>query len=222
MSRPKAILYDAGGTLITMDPDRFGDIVEPFVASRPTAEMMVEAHYRAMDAVARNSHLVAAGAKTWWPWWLGQFLEFCGLEAHPGAVAELAVSKRLWRAPLPGALDGVRAVVDAGYQVAVVSNADGTVDQDLDAAGFADLFEVIIDSTNAGVSKPHPAIFTLALKALGVEADEAWYVGDSALFDLRGAEAAGLRQFVLVDLLGLQEYQPRVKSVRELPGLLEQ
>ncbi len=220
MSHPKAILYDAGGTLVTMDPARFGDIVEPIVGSRPTPEVMVEAHYRAMDAITRNSHLVTRGAATWWPWWLGQYLEYSGLEAHPDAVAELSVSHELWRAPLPGALDGVRAVKDAGFQVAVVSNADGTVDKDLAAAGFGDLIDVVIDSTLAGVSKPDPAIFTFALEALGVAPEEAWYVGDSALFDLQGAQAAGLSEFVLVDPLGLQNYQPHVATVGELPGLL--
>jgi HAD superfamily hydrolase (TIGR01509 family) len=221
VSRPKAILYDAGGTLVTMDPARFGDIVEPIVGSRPTPEVMVEAHYRAMDAITRNSHLVAEGSATWWPWWLGQYLEYSGLNAHPDAVAELAISHELWRAPLPGALDGVRAVKNAGFQVAVVSNADGTVDKDLAAAGFGELLDIVIDSTLAGVSKPDPAIFTLALEALGVAPAEAWYVGDSALFDLQGARAAGLSNFVLVDPLGLADYEPRVASVRDLLELLE-
>ncbi len=67
MSLPRAILFDAGGTLVTMDPARFGDIVEPIVGSRPTPEVMVEAHYRAMDAITRNSHLVTRGAASWLP-----------------------------------------------------------------------------------------------------------------------------------------------------------
>ena len=79
MSRPKAILYDAGGTLVTMDPARFGDIVEPIVGSRPTPEVMVEAHYRAMDAITRNSHLVAEGSATWWPGVARYLLRFGGL-----------------------------------------------------------------------------------------------------------------------------------------------
>ena len=220
MNRPRAILYDAGGTLVTMDPVRFGDIVEPIIGSRPAPGLMVEAHYRAMDAITRNSHLVAKGTATWWPWWLGTYLEYLGLDAHADAVAKLAVSHELWRTPLPGALDGVRSVKDAGFQVAIVSNADGTVDKDLAAAGFGDLFEVVIDSTLAGVSKPDPAIFTIALEALDVAAEEAWYVGDSTLFDLQGARAAGLSEFVLVDPLGLQDYQPRVATVGDLLDLL--
>lgn len=221
MSRPKAVLYDAGGTLVTMDPVRFGDIIEPIVGSRPPGDVLLEAHYRAMDAIARNSHLVGEGPATWWPWWLGQLLEYAGLEANPDAIRELAVSKQLWRAPLPGALDGVQAVVDAGLQVAVVSNADGTVEQDLEAAGFGDFFNVVIDSTLTGVSKPDPAIFTFALEALGVSPEEAWYVGDSTLFDLQGAEAAGFGEFVLVDPLDLQDYRPHVASVGQLPELLD-
>lgn len=204
-----------------MDPGRFGDVVEPILGKRPDPEEMVAAHYRAMEAITRNSHLIQDGAATWWPWWLGRFLQYSGLEAHPDAVTALAVSKRLWRAPLPGALDGVRAVIEAGYKVAVVSNADGKVDQDLAAAGFGGLFDVVIDSTRAGVSKPDPAIFGFALEALHVAPEEAWYVGDSAVFDLQGAEAAGLGEFVLVDPLGLHDYRPRVSHVGELLGPLD-
>ena len=221
MSKPKAVLFDAGGTLVTMDPQLFGDVVEPIVGERPEPVHMLEAHYQAMAAIGENLQLLEEGPAVWWPWWLSQFMQLSGVTPHPDAVAQLANGHGLWRLALPGAHDGVTAVVAAGYQVAVVSNADGHVKDDLGAAGFGDLFEVIIDSTVVGVSKPDPAIFEYALAALGVEASEAWYVGDSPLFDLGGAEAAGLSEFVLVDPFDLHaSYAPRVKGLTELVGLL--
>ena len=222
MSRPKAVLFDAGGTLVTMDPDRLGDLVEPIVGERPDADRMVQAHYHAMAAILNNTHLLSDGPEVWWPWWLSQFMQFSGLVPHPEAVQALVDNQGLWRWPLPGALEGVAAVIDAGYQVAIVSNADGTLAQDLKAAGFGDLFDVIIDSTVVGVAKPDPGIFTFALDALGVDATDTWYVGDSPLFDLGGAEAAGLAEFVLVDPFGLHEgHQPRISRIDELPALLD-
>jgi putative hydrolase of the HAD superfamily len=43
-----------------------------------------------------------------------------------------------------------------------------------------------------GVEKPDPAIFSLALDALGLPAERCIYVGDSVFFDVRGARAAGI------------------------------
>jgi putative hydrolase of the HAD superfamily len=221
MSRPAAILFDAGGTLVTMDPELFGDVVEPILGERPDPDRMVPAHYLAMAAIVDNTHLVNEGAGVWWPWWLAQFLQFSGLPPDPEAVQALAASHGLWRRALPGALDGVATVRAAGYRIAVVSNADGHVRDDLRAAGFGDLFDVIIDSTVVGVSKPDPAIFGYALDALGVSAAATWYVGDSPVFDLAGAQAAGLADFVLVDPTDLHDgYHPRIGRIDELPALL--
>jgi len=221
MSTPKAVLFDAGGTLVTMDPNRFGDLIEPILGVRPEADRMVQAHYHAMAAIADNQDVLAKGSEVWWPWWLSQFMQFAGLMPDPEAVQALVDNQGLWRWPLPGALEGVAAIIEAGYQVAIVSNADGTVAQDLKAAGFGDLFDIIIDSTVVGVAKPDPGIFTFALEALGVEAADTWYVGDSPLFDLGGAEAAGLAEFVLVDPFGLHDgYRPRISRIDELPALL--
>ena len=53
---------------------------------------------------------------------------------------------------------------------------------------------VVVDSTRAGVAKPDPAIFGLALESLGVPASEAvLHVGDSLRSDVDGALAAGLQ-----------------------------
>jgi putative hydrolase of the HAD superfamily len=221
-TQPKAVLFDAGGTLVTMDPETFGDTVEPLLGRRPDPDRMLAAHYRAMAAIADNHHLLAEGSDVWWPWWLAQFLQFAGLTPDPRVVTVLATTKGMWRHPLPGAIEGVAAVASAGYHLAVVSNADGHVGEDLAAAGFDGLFDVIIDSSIVGVSKPDPAIFTHALDALDVPPEEAWYVGDSRLFDLGAATAAGLAEFVLVDPLGLDEgYRPRITEIGELVGLLD-
>lgn len=221
MTRPKAVLFDAGGTLVTMDPQLLGDMVEPFTGRRPEPARMLKAHYQAMAAIGDNLPLLNAGPGVWWPWWLSQFLDLAGVDPNPQAVAAIAGGHGLWRAALPGALEGVAGVKAAGCRVAVVSNADGHVKDDLNAAGFDGVFDVVIDSTVVGVSKPDPAIFDYALAELGVDESDAWYVGDSLLFDLGGAEAAGLTEFVLVDPFDLQPgYQPRVKQLTELEELL--
>ena len=56
----------------------------------------------------------------------------------------------------------------------------------------------MIDSGAVGVMKPDPRIFHLALDAMGIDAADAWYVGDMPGIDVIGARAAGLHP-VLMD-----------------------
>jgi putative hydrolase of the HAD superfamily len=59
--------------------------------------------------------------------------------------------------------------------------------------GFASYVDALVVSEEAGVSKPDPAIFRLALERLNVDADDAVMVGDSWTADVEGALAAGIR-----------------------------
>ncbi len=221
MTPPRAVLFDAGGTLVTMDAGAVGDVVEPHTGQRPDQEQLRAAHYTAMHELADEPERWNGVAPDWWHWWLGRNLELAGIAAEPEVVAALVGSHGLWRSPLPGSRAGVAAVREAGYRVGVVSNADGRVEADLAAAGFGGMFDVIVDSTLVGVAKPDPAIFGFALDALGVAAAETWYVGDAVQFDVAGGRAAGLGEVVLVDPYGLARHQPKVASLTELPALLE-
>jgi putative hydrolase of the HAD superfamily len=215
---PQAILFDAGGTLVTIHPERFGPVVAPFIDQAPDPGRMFDAHYLAMHSLLSNLDVVAR--PDWWTWWLGTYLEFAGVGSNDEVVRALRDTRGLWQLAIPGAVEAVAAIKAAGYRVAVVSNADGHVGRDLAAAGYDGLFDIVIDSTEVGVSKPDPAIFAFALDELEVDPADAWYVGDSPLFDHAGASNAGIAEFVLVDPFGLNDHRPQVASVAELPGLL--
>jgi len=53
-------------------------------------------------------------------------------------------------------------------------------------------FEFFIASSEYIFRKPSPYIFKLALVKAGLRADETWYCGDSAEFDVEGADSAGI------------------------------
>jgi len=97
---------------------------------------------------------------------------------------------------LPGAAEAVRALAALGLRLGVISNRmhGGTLlVDDLHAFGLDGLFSVLVASCDAGQMKPHPAIFALALRQLGVSAAEAVMVGDDLRADVGGALAVGMR-----------------------------
>lgn len=101
--------------------------------------------------------------------------------------------------PVDGAADALRSLSTAGYKLAVVSNAWGTMAQWLEQAKVCSVSDdelprvaAVIDSHLVGIEKPDPRIFQLALDQLGVASDRSLYVGDTVRFDVNGAVAAGL------------------------------
>jgi HAD superfamily hydrolase (TIGR01509 family) len=207
---PQVILFDAGGTLLLQDPFDMGRLlgtsIEPDAAHR--------AHYFAM---AEYSELRVQGSDLGWDWWLERY--FTLLEVPEPHLAGVRINRGygLWKHPLDGVADAISELRHRGVRVAVVSNSDGSVTDSLRVAGLADKFEFVIDSHLAGVSKPDPAIFEVALDRLGVGSGEVWYVGDSVFHDINGARAAALARAFLVDPYDLgPEDVRKVTSVTDL------
>jgi HAD superfamily hydrolase (TIGR01509 family) len=64
--------------------------------------------------------------------------------------------------------------------------------RDIDRAGLTDLLDVIVISSEVGMSKPEPGIFRLALDRLGVDPLDAVFVGDRLETDVQGAANLGM------------------------------
>ena len=65
--------------------------------------------------------------------------------------------------------------------------------QKIAACGFGPFLDTVVISEEAGVTKPDPRIFRLALERLGRPADETVMIGDAWDTDIAGARAAGIR-----------------------------
>jgi putative hydrolase of the HAD superfamily len=79
----------------------------------------------------------------------------------------------------------------------VISNSNGTIRRILERLGLLGLVDVVLDSQEEGVEKPHPAIFERALARCGVAPADAAYVGDLYSIDVLGARRCGLRPVLL-------------------------
>jgi len=199
-----AVLVDSGGVLLLPGPDAFRRLLRPFGA-RPDDETCRRAHYAGMHEVDR------LGAPDW-PLVDRVVARAAGV---PEARIDEAVAavESLYRTepwvPVEGAAHALVMLQEAGYPLAVVSNAEGTMEAQLAAhrvcsvdGGEVAEVAVVIDSAVVGVEKPDPGIFDLALKVLDVDPGRCVYLGDSVHFDVAGALAAGLRP-IHVDPFGL-------------------
>ena len=219
----KAVLFDAGGTLIHPDYARVAAVLRRIVGRAPESGEFLDAEYcgRAAIEAAMTADPVSTDGRRWVVHFGAMFgrLGYTAEEvraAAPHVQAEHARAN-LWTVPQPGAAEGLASLRGAGYTVGCVSNADGTVARLLDGAGLAEHLEFVVDSGAVGVEKPDPRIFRLALERAGARADEALYVGDLYPVDVVGARAAGIEP-VLLDPLG--RYGDRdCRTARDVPSL---
>jgi putative hydrolase of the HAD superfamily len=235
ISGVSAILLDAGGVLIFPQPDLLRPPLQK-LGVHPDVAAFEQAHYRAM--VVQDLAGTAPVAGTWWREYLVGYLAACGVAEDQcrelaADVAE-ATKGQAWTHVGTGAKEGLRALAALGLPMGIVSNSDGTVQAELRRLGVCHTSDgtdqnegikvgVVIDSAVAGVAKPDPAIFGLALDALRVPASgTVLHVGDSLRYDVAGAQNAGL-QPVHLDPDGFcpaPDGHPHVRSLGELATLI--
>lgn len=124
--------------------------------------------------------------------------------------------------------DFLRDVVSLGLRTALVTNSSvRSQTAKIELMGLTSAFDAVVISGQHGIAKPDPAIFAIALEALGCESSEAWHIGDNLATDVAGAVAAGIVS-VWLNRDG-QVREPgdplpdiEVSSLHELSGLLVQ
>jgi len=96
----------------------------------------------------------------------------------------------------------VRSLHKAGYHLVALSNREGDLHPLLAAHGLDSYFGFTLSAGQAGIYKPNPEIFGIALRALGVSPSATLAVGDSYDADVVGAQRAGITA-VLLDPMGI-------------------
>lgn len=125
-----------------------------------------------------------------------RLFEAVGVNPETELVARAAAAYRdgyrELRKPIAGAVD-LLALVKTRATVGIVSNNLREEQADkLRHCGLDAYVDALIVSEEAGVSKPDPEIFRIALRALDCGASEVVMVGDSWSADVVGARAAGI------------------------------
>lgn len=219
------VLFDAGGVLLDLDYA----FLKRLLASRhvpTTVTALSESESVARTTIDRRVRDGGRSSEAWRDYFrilltrVGAPPE--GTEEIIDTLAEAHGRVGLWTVAIEGAVATVRALKEAGLRLGVVSNAEGRVAIDLDGAGYAGLFETVVDSHLVGVEKPDPAIFRIAMERMNVASEGTVFLGDVPAVDITGARAAGLTAVLLDrhDLYAASD-APRLRSISELPSWLE-
>jgi HAD superfamily hydrolase (TIGR01509 family) len=179
----EAVLFDWSNTLVRFtwddellaaghraalgrdDPDfsrRYREVVLGDVAHRPYAELLAELGVEDTDAFIDAEH------EAWQP-------------AHEVLAAGQAL---------------LEALRSRGLKTGLVANSwpdpPRVLRADVERYGLTPYLDVQVWSEEVGARKPDPAIFLHALSALGVEPEDAMYVGDRVETDVLGAAQVGM------------------------------
>lgn len=244
--RPEVLLLDCGGTLSWPPFDRVRALVRELRSIEIAAEHPYEGFYRsshALEMYLREHGRPPADDPLELQHWL--YLEGFRLTGDEGVWSQECTDELVRREKRMGAWDytfpwvatALEQLSRAGFPLAVVSNADGTVAQLLERLGYAQYMDVIVDSQLEGIAKPDARLFHIALERLGrsdlaeqarlASADEGQpppvlHVGDHYRADYVGAREAGLNA-CLIDPFELYREVPlsqRAANIETLASIL--
>lgn len=203
----RAVLFDMGGTIEDIYHDRqlrlralpgILSILEGQGIRLPgTNDEILDsilagnAAYKALSEAERREYPTQT---IWVDWNLRDFdipaAKIGPVSEHLAFLYETTFFSRKLR---PDAASTLASLAERGYRLGVISNTSSLtqVFYSLDEYGIASHFESVILSSTVGLRKPHPGIFKAALDAMGLDPQEAAYVGDTLSRDVAGARLAG-------------------------------
>ena len=235
-----AVVFDIGGVFTVRDGDLFRDgMARAGFTVAADQESFVRAHYDAVSALAEvleEGTDVKEHEPDFWLHYERRFVRSIGVADDRVDDGVKALQTEVfakgtgpfWRFLLDHNIAGFHRLIAAEIPVAIVSNNDGTAEQQMKDFGICQVgagplpsVSIIVDSGVLGVAKPDPAIFTPALAALGTSAARTLYVGDTVHADVRGAQNAGM-PVVQLDPYGYHAHwsHARVADVTVLADLL--
>ena len=220
MAERRVIFFDVGNTLLF--PNRLKMLAPIAIDRHPTLEQWQALERRTKMEFDRG---LESGRLDRGFWWIFHTYLLDDLnEGGDGFVQELVRNTQdsaNWDQLLPGTRSVLERIRQK-YRIAVISNADGKIENVLSRCGIADCFESITDSGIVGFEKPRAEIFEAALRTMNVRADQSLYVGDVYSVDYIGATNAGMPA-ILFDVAGAyrDRPEPRVEKLAQLERWLQ-
>jgi 2-haloacid dehalogenase len=185
----KACVFDAYGTLFNLTSavrgcrDVLGEQAAPLAALWRDKQLQYT-WLRAVQDRHADFHEVTAGA-------LDFALETLGID-RPG-LRERLMKLYLTLDAFPEVPDMLRRLKNAGLRLAILSNGTpAMLDAAVAGAGLGGLFDAVLSVEEAGVYKPHPKVYQLALDRLDLPASAIAFQSSNA-WDAHAASAFGMK-----------------------------
>ena len=225
-TRPEAIFFDVGDTLIRAHPSWAG------VYREGLAQFGIEASEKDLE----RALLEETKAGAWWniedPFEPTEENSYERIKAFDLAVLariglvdiddaavrsiEGAFGRRSAWYVYPDVMPALDALRDADFRMGVISNFVWGGPELIHDLELARHFDALTVSARVGFQKPHEGIFRHALDALGVAPERAIHIGDSYRADVFGARRVGMNA-VLIDRGGADA--ARVREEHDDPEL---
>ena len=230
-SQIAAVILDAGGVILHPDLDWLAARCRELALPDLDRDALFEGYYRAVHLLdlgqdeAPRTHLAFTDLETR-VWFFTRLLRNAGADpARLAAAARTIAGRALAEFPresdiyhwcMPGTLQRLQGLREAGFLLGCASNNDDALEAQLRSVGVAHLFGALKDSGREGVEKPDPELLLRAARELSVPPSSCLYVGDIDRIDGVAARAAGMA-FALLDPLD----QPRPTRPRCIAHLGE-
>lgn len=203
MTQIKAVGFDLFNTLITVSPECVSEAMVRLAGTLRKGGIEVE------DDSFRKAHRSAAvrffkearvdGRETHNRFWISAALEEFGYGVHPDdpliaeGVDAYFSSFFEYSRLIPGTLEMLDRL-KGSYRLGLLSNFTHAPAAEvlLERLGLPQYFDKVVISGQVGYCKPHPYVFEMLLKGLGLEGKELFFVGDDPEADVMGARNAGL------------------------------
>jgi len=190
------------------------DAIDPSELERRHAGILEQLH---LEVIAGRMVLDAARVERF-----RQLYRAAGVEADEALAASAAACYRdayiEARVEVDGASALLAAVRERAQVVVVTNNLLEEQKAKLRHCGLDRHVDLLVASEEAGVSKPEPGIFEIALERAGVTARHAVMVGDSWTNDVLGARAVGIRA-IWFNRAGLPAPDPSITVLDRLRPL---
>jgi HAD superfamily hydrolase (TIGR01509 family) len=218
----QTVFLDAGGVLVNPNWSRVSETLARH-GVHVGAEALASAEPHAKRRIDTNETIRATNDQQRGWTYFNLVLTQAGVALSDATVAALAELHayhqqfNLWESVPDEVRPALAALRARGFQLVVVSNANGALHRAFDRLGLTGDVDVIFDSHLEGVEKPDPRFFQIALDRSGAHAETTMHVGDLFHVDVAGARAAGITP-ALLDVADLYPECDclRVRSLTEL------
>lgn len=207
----KAVLFDAGGTLLDPYPSfagKFASVCESFDANVSANDISRVEKEIWKEVLEKRSSIPYASSpeqsKQFWLWFYKTFLSALGFSDRDDVLEELynVFSNPKTYKIFPDVIPFLEKITNYGLSMGIVSNWESWLPLLLEQCNIAKYFQTIAVSGEIGIEKPDKRIFEIPLYRLKVSPADVVYIGDVLETDILPALEVGMYA-VLVDRKGV-------------------